>query len=250
MPAYRLLLALLVLVQLSQLVVHAVELAPAPGPRDTLYRAPAARAVQPRLVLDKHQALPHPFSGRQPHAFSVRRKLRKAVLAGSTWLRQLLRGQGYAAAASLFDSLKELVHPNCSRGLWGKHPLLHPLIVSAHQQERGECMPGVSSQLPPGIRQLAEGYYEVYLGSQGGRTVALGVHRFVCWWVHGPPPRLPGDDEDGEPTAYVAAHTCGFPNCLNPHHLRWLTQAENAQCRVKHLAQGRGPKGFLWGQDA
>jgi len=59
-----------------------------------------------------------------------------------------------------------------------------------------------------------------------------GAHRVCCILSEGPPPT---DHSE-------AAHSCGNGHlgCVNPHHLRWATQLENAADRVGHGRSGRG----------
>jgi len=50
--------------------------------------------------------------------------------------------------------------------------------------------------------------------------------RAMCRMAYGPPP-----EEDS-----VAAHSCGkgHQGCVNPRHLRWATQSENAADMIRH----------------
>lgn len=67
----------------------------------------------------------------------------------------------------------------------------------------------------------------------GGVTicgVSRGAHRVMCELEHGHPP-----DEEA-----VAAHSCGRRRCVNPKHIRWATQKENSQDRLKHGTMIRG----------
>lgn len=52
------------------------------------------------------------------------------------------------------------------------------------------------------------------------------AHRWMCEAMHGPPPS----------PQHHAAHECGqgHGGCVNPHHLRWKSPAENALDRLKH----------------
>lgn len=52
------------------------------------------------------------------------------------------------------------------------------------------------------------------------------AHRAMCRLAHGEPPS----------DKHVAAHSCGkgHQGCVNPNHLRWATQAENAADMVEH----------------
>ncbi|WP_414461823.1 HNH endonuclease [Hyphomicrobium sp. DY-1] len=58
------------------------------------------------------------------------------------------------------------------------------------------------------------------------------AHRYVCEAAHGPPP----------PDRNFALHSCGNGHlgCVNPSHLRWGTQQENAEDMVAH---GNSPRG-------
>lgn len=59
--------------------------------------------------------------------------------------------------------------------------------------------------------------------------------RFVCLKVHGKPPST---------QRYEAAHYCGrgYDSCINPHHIRWATSAENKADMIKHGTIMRGEK--------
>lgn len=57
------------------------------------------------------------------------------------------------------------------------------------------------------------------------------MHRVVCELVHGAPP--PGHE---------AAHSCGNPLCVSPHHLRWASRAGNQADRHLHNTDTRGER--------
>lgn len=50
------------------------------------------------------------------------------------------------------------------------------------------------------------------------------VHRVVCEKAHGP---APADKPQ-------AAHRCGVRACVNQHHVRWASQAENEEDKIVH----------------
>lgn len=78
-----------------------------------------------------------------------------------------------------------------------------------------------------------DGYSILRYGDNG-----IGAHRFICGVFHGPPP---------SPELH-AAHSCNVRNCINPHHLRWATAAENAADRTAsggHLRGIRSPRAQL-----
>lgn len=56
------------------------------------------------------------------------------------------------------------------------------------------------------------------------------AHHYVCILAHGPRPS----------ERHEAAHNCGNPACVNPHHVRWATPAENAQDKIVHGTMPRG----------
>jgi hypothetical protein len=62
------------------------------------------------------------------------------------------------------------------------------------------------------------------------------VCRLICEQVYGPP-SLPKMD---------AAHSCGNGHlgCINPHHLRWATKAENEADKITHGTLPMGTK--IW----
>ena len=75
----------------------------------------------------------------------------------------------------------------------------------------------------------AKGYGKIYLD----RRKRL-VHRVICELVHGAPPTK----------AHHAAHLCGGGKngCINPHHLRWKTPAENEADKIAHGTSNRGSR--------
>jgi hypothetical protein len=80
----------------------------------------------------------------------------------------------------------------------------------------------------------ANGYGEImYHG------VRQGAHRLMARLVHGEPPS----------PQHVAAHWCGHgkQGCVNPHHIRWATEAENTADKVRHqsIAGERHPRARL-----
>ncbi len=60
----------------------------------------------------------------------------------------------------------------------------------------------------------------------GGGRGNMSASRAMCILAHGAPPS----------TKHVAAHYCGNGHkaCVNPRHLRWATQLENAQDTLLH----------------
>lgn len=77
----------------------------------------------------------------------------------------------------------------------------------------------------------SDGYATV---KRSGKTER--VHRIICAAVRGPAPK--GAD---------AAHSCGCgaDGCVNPHHLRWASRAQNVADMVTH---GTAPKGERHGR--
>lgn len=55
--------------------------------------------------------------------------------------------------------------------------------------------------------------------------------RAMCILAHGEPPE-----------GMVVAHSCGrgHEGCVNPHHIRWATQADNEADKVRHGTSNRG----------
>ena len=74
---------------------------------------------------------------------------------------------------------------------------------------------------------LATGY-----GAMRFRGRNSDAHRTMCILAHGEPPT----------PKHEAAHSCGNGSggCVNPHHLRWATRAENMEDRALHGSGNRG----------
>lgn len=64
----------------------------------------------------------------------------------------------------------------------------------------------------------------------GGRS--FPAHRLACELLHGRP---------ATPELH-AAHSCGRPTCVNPHHVRWATATENQADRIIHGTDNRGER--------
>lgn len=62
----------------------------------------------------------------------------------------------------------------------------------------------------------------------------MGAHHAMCLIAHGPMPT----------PKHQAAHSCGKgeDGCVNPHHLRWATVAENLEDRIAHGTANRGER--------
>ena len=73
------------------------------------------------------------------------------------------------------------------------------------------------------------GYAKIKLGPK-----PKYVHRVICERIHGPPPS----------PHHEAAHRCGMGHtgCVNPHHIRWATAAENQRDRARHGTELFGEK--------
>jgi hypothetical protein len=65
----------------------------------------------------------------------------------------------------------------------------------------------------------SNGYGQIRLGSRVRR-----VHLLMCETIHGVQPS----------PKHEAAHSCGEKLCINPHHLRWSTHAENIADKLDH----------------
>ncbi len=74
------------------------------------------------------------------------------------------------------------------------------------------------------------GYASARIGGFKSRLVS----RYVCEQVYGEAP-----DEDRD-----CAHSCGNGDkgCINPHHLRWATRAENVADMIEHGTANRGER--------
>lgn len=67
------------------------------------------------------------------------------------------------------------------------------------------------------------------LDINGKRRYAAAV---ICERIYGP---APADKTE-------AAHSCGIPACVNPHHLRWASRREIAQDAIEHGTTARGER--------
>ncbi len=89
-----------------------------------------------------------------------------------------------------------------------------------------EAEPGSCWEWPYGKASTGYGHL-----SFNGRN--MGAHRVVCILAH-------GENKEG----LDAAHTCGNRTCINPHHLRFATRAENLDDCVGHGTRQRGQQ--IW----
>ena len=74
------------------------------------------------------------------------------------------------------------------------------------------------------------GYGDKGYGSIHFRGRTMGAHRAMCFLSAGDPPT----------PDHKAAHSCGrgHEGCVNPRHLRWATQLENAADMIAHREKG------------
>lgn len=87
----------------------------------------------------------------------------------------------------------------------------------------------------PGTR-IGSGYGTITIGTdKGGSGKQYYVHRIMCAFWHGPAP-------EDKPNVL---HSCDNPPCVNPAHLRWGDQADNAEDSIKRgrSANQYGPYG-------
>lgn len=169
-------------------------------------------------------------------------------------------------AHGLIDKLGEALEPNCKVFGWHnatndedrQKPLMAPLakrLMTWQGASRGVdkpykpfdddvhdlCMP-LMEDLVKGIEYLhfdPKGYINVHMGhyiyrGKGARKgkkvkVNVGAHVLVCWLFHGTKGK-----------GMQCAHKCGHPNCINPHHLRWVKPWQNAWMRAWHKRHGVG----------
>ncbi len=70
-----------------------------------------------------------------------------------------------------------------------------------------------------------------YLTVTVGPRMYEKAHRLVLWQLQGPPPdvALPISRPHNAGKRYYAMHTCNNKRCLNPAHIVWGTNAENAR---------------------
>lgn len=106
---------------------------------------------------------------------------------------------------------------------WRTHgdPLAGQTAKGAAQsevQKAVQTQDAVSCWIWP-YNKLPQGYGQILWNGKMSRT-----HRVVCELAHGPAPT----------PRHQAAHSCGQPSCVNPHHLSWKTQSENEQDKRIH----------------
>lgn len=141
-------------------------------------------------------------------------------------------GMSLDECTALWANMSSVLNPKCihAPGLAPLPPKTHPLevviaLVDEHQVSRPVlCLPGrVSRGLPDHIYRLPTGYFFTNVR----RGMIIYLHRFVCFWMHGPPP-----DKEME-----ASHLCGYPDCLNPYHIQWMSREENEGVKEYHKVE-------------
>ena len=80
------------------------------------------------------------------------------------------------------------------------------------------------------FRREARGY-----GNFKDKGVTVWAHNRACRLVHGEPPT----------PKHMAAHGCNNKPCVNPHHLRWATDAENKADMKLHGTVRNGVKNHM-----
>ena len=147
-----------------------------------------------------------------------------------------------AAAYDLLSKIEQLVVViNLGwAGAPGPHPLLYPLhkYTTANPQASKVhlCMPLCADQIKntPYVSQHNQGYGVLNFGkglvNGKSKVILLGVHKVVCWLFHGMPPSQ----------AHQVGHKCGFTNCINAHHLCYVTRSLNRRMEKWHRVNGRG----------
>jgi len=78
----------------------------------------------------------------------------------------------------------------------------------------GPCLKVEHPTYYPG---LCIDFWENGLDNPFRKKMMLAVHRFLCWWKHGP-------SEDGKNLAH---HTCNSHCCVNVEHLEWCSARDN-----------------------
>jgi hypothetical protein len=99
-------------------------------------------------------------------------------------------------------------------------------LIAEVQRAIAEATPDRCWEWPYGRASTGYGHL-----SYDGKN--MGAHRLVCILTH-------GDKGSG----LDAAHTCGNRGCINPHHLRFATRAENLGDCVAHGTRQRGEQ--IW----
>ena len=118
-----------------------------------------------------------------------------------------------------------------------------PILIRAH---------GGKDWLQGAVFQGKEGYWQVrlpkasstdiavckglsakpQLRKQAQQSLSTNVHHLITWWAHGRP---------GQSDYNQACHWyCGNKLCLNPHHLCWGSNADNAYHRTWHAERKKG----------
>lgn len=108
--------------------------------------------------------------------------------------------------------------PTAGRAMWGE-PLAEVKRAVA------SAVPDQCWLWPYGADQHGYGSLQI-----NGRMVK--AHRLACEMAHGAPASENLD----------AAHRCGNPQCINPHHLRFATKAVNQADRMEHGTDNRGER--------
>lgn len=108
--------------------------------------------------------------------------------------------------SEVHDMPKGTTRPRCPRNQ------AFPTLLRLIQQQTEDCI-----EWPYG--RDSAGYGVINMGDRFVRT-----HVLACTQAHGPSPA----------EGLVVAHGCGNSSCVNPRHLRWATETENARDKNLH----------------
>ena len=138
-------------------------------------------------------------------------------------------------------SVEGCCNKSCSRGLCDKHYKRfrkHGDTSTRLRAATGERRAWLEAHVSHDADGCLIWPYSRFHTGYGQYTLPSGAKgtasRVMCELAHGAPPT----------PEHEAAHSCGkgHEGCVNPMHLRWATQADNAADKVRHGTDARGER--------